>query len=286
MYRIGTAARLAQVSVRTLRHYDDLGLLRPARVEPATGYRWYGAAEMARLHRILVLRDLGVPLGEIATLLDDDVTPDELRGILLLRRAEAHERIAAEQQRLARVEARIDELEGDTVHDHDVTMKDLDPVAVVAASETLTAAGDPGEITAALGRLYPRLHHVLAAHGVAPGPLSYALYDELDDDWQEERVTAALAVTGDVTVEDDGVHTVVLPAARAAATVVRGAPEEVFAAGFAALRRWLDATGAVEVAQLREVYFDCDGPRATWVTELQAVLASPQATPTKPASVA
>jgi DNA-binding transcriptional MerR regulator len=256
-----------------LRHYDEIGLLRPARIDPDTGYRWYGPAEVERLHRIVALRDLGVSLAEIAELLAEDVTPEQLRGILLLRRAEAHERIAAEQQRLARVEARIDELEGATVNDHDVTIKQLDPVPVVAASEALAAAGDPAEIGAVLGRLYPRLHRALATDGITAGPFSYALYDELDDDWQEEKVTAALGVGDDVTVEDDGVRTAVLPPARAATTVVRGAPEEVFAAGFAALRRWLDATGPIEVTQLREVYLDCDGPRDSWITELQAVLA-------------
>ena len=85
MYRIGTAARLAQVSVRTLRHYDDVGLLSPANVDSETGYRWYGPEQLARLHRILALRDLGVPLGEIAELLGKDVTVEHLRGILLLR---------------------------------------------------------------------------------------------------------------------------------------------------------------------------------------------------------
>ena len=114
VYRIGTVARLAQVSVRTLRHYDDVGLLHPTRVDPDTGYRWYGPEQLARLHRILALRDLGVPLGEIAELLGNDVTVEQLRGILLLRRAEAHDRMTAEADRLARVEARLQQLEETT----------------------------------------------------------------------------------------------------------------------------------------------------------------------------
>jgi DNA-binding transcriptional MerR regulator len=72
MYGIGTVARLAQVSVRTLRHYDDLGLLKPARVDPATGYRYYTPDQVLRLHRILVLRDLGVSLSKVGQLIDDD----------------------------------------------------------------------------------------------------------------------------------------------------------------------------------------------------------------------
>ena len=72
MYGIGLVARLAQVSVRTLRHYDNLGLLKPSHVDPLTGYRHYTPDQVLRLHRILVLRDLGVPLAQIGGLIDDD----------------------------------------------------------------------------------------------------------------------------------------------------------------------------------------------------------------------
>lgn len=96
MYGIGTVARLAQVSVRALRHYDHVGLLRPAHVDPVTGYRYYAPDQVLRLHRILVLRDLGVPLPEIGQLVDDDVTVEQLRGILRLRQAEARARLATQ----------------------------------------------------------------------------------------------------------------------------------------------------------------------------------------------
>lgn len=227
---------------------------------------------MTRLHRILVLRDLGVSLAEIRDLLDEDVTPEQLRGILLLRRAEAEERLADERTRLARVEARIALLEGDTVTDHDVTIKELAPIPVAAATEAL-APGDERDVAAALGRLYPRLHQALSDHDVTWDSLSYALYDDLDHNWQEERVTAALGVAPDAVFDDGDVRTVVLPAARAATTIVRGAPQDVYGPAFQAIHDWLAAQGPVDVVQLREVYLDCDGPRDTWVTELQAVLA-------------
>jgi DNA-binding transcriptional MerR regulator len=271
VYRIGVVARFAQVSVRTLRHYDELGLLVPAQIDDATGYRWYGPEEIAHLHRILVLRDLGVSLNEIRILLDEEhVTSDELRGILFLRRAEARERIDDEQRRLARVEARIRLLEGDSMVDHDVTLKQLDATAVIATSEQCSTVE---EVTAALGRMYPRLHHALVTRGLSAGPFAFALYDDLDEDWKHERVTAALAVDDSVVVDDDDIDTTILPAVRAATTIVRGAPDDVYYRGFQALHDWLEATGPHAVAQLREVYIDCDGPRDSWVTELQAVIA-------------
>jgi DNA-binding transcriptional MerR regulator len=274
MYRIGVVARFAQVSVRTLRHYDEVGLLAPAQVDEVTGYRWYGPDEIARLHRILVMRDLGLSLVEIRELLDTEVTPEMLRGILFLRHAEARERIETEERRLAHVDARIRLLEDDHMTDHDITVKGLDPVWVVGAHEELPSPWDPQHVAAALGRLYPLVHGALAARGAEPGAISYAVYDLLSVDWQEQRVTAALPVSDDVAIDDDGVRTFLLPAVQAATTIVSGAPEAVFGPGFRALHAWLDSMGrAPDVTQLREVYLDCDGARDTWVTELQAVLA-------------
>ncbi|MFF3442214.1 helix-turn-helix domain-containing protein [Streptosporangium sp. NPDC002721] len=70
MWRIGQLARMAGVSERTLRHYDRTGLLAPAATDRATGYRWYGVAELSRLERIRALRRLGLPLRQIADLLE------------------------------------------------------------------------------------------------------------------------------------------------------------------------------------------------------------------------
>ena len=70
MWRIGQLARMVGVSERTLRHYDKIGLLVPASVDGLTGYRWYGVAELSRLERIRGLQRLGLPLRQIADLLD------------------------------------------------------------------------------------------------------------------------------------------------------------------------------------------------------------------------
>ncbi|MFD4295377.1 MerR family transcriptional regulator [Rhodococcus sp. NPDC058505] len=67
---VGEVARLVGVSVRTLHHYDEIGLVRPSGRTPS-GYRTYSAADVERLHRVLTYRELGFPLEEIATLLDD-----------------------------------------------------------------------------------------------------------------------------------------------------------------------------------------------------------------------
>jgi DNA-binding transcriptional MerR regulator len=269
MYGIGLVARLAQVSVRTLRHYDDLGLLKPSYVDPLTGYRYYTPEQVLRLHRILVLRDLGVPLVQIGQLIDDDVTVEQLRGILRLRQSEARSRLAAQTEQLRRVELRLAQLEEASVADYDVIVKRLEPMRVVAVSEDLTGYD---QIGASCDRLYPRLHAALAARGVPFDGLSLALYEDTGDERWPLRITTALRLPPGLTIDGDGLTTIELAAVeRAATTVVRGAPA-LFPGGFRALHEWVDQTGARATAFERELYIDCDGPRDTWVTELQVLM--------------
>jgi DNA-binding transcriptional MerR regulator len=269
MYGIGLVARLAQVSVRTLRHYDELGLLKPSRVDPLTGYRYYTPDQVLRLHRILVLRDLGVPLAQIGGLLDDDVTVEQLRGILRLRQAEARAQLAAQTDQLRRVEIRLAQLEEASVSDYDVIVKRLEPMRVVALTEELESYTQIGP---ACGRLYPRLQAALAQRAVPCDGLSIAQYEETGDESRPVRITTALPVPVGVTIDGDGMSTIELAAVeRAATTVVRGDPAQ-FAAAFRALHDWVDQTGDQATAFERELYIDCDGPRDTWVTELQVLM--------------
>ncbi|WP_255355663.1 MerR family transcriptional regulator, partial [Frankia sp. CpI1-P] len=85
MFSIGDFARRGLVSVRMLRHYDALGLLRPAHVDPVSGYRFYQADQFARLNRIIALKDLGLTLTQVRAILDEQVSVAELRGMLRLR---------------------------------------------------------------------------------------------------------------------------------------------------------------------------------------------------------
>src|SRR3712207_4435815 len=111
MLSIGHFARQGRVSVRMLRHYDAIGLLRPAHVDPTTGYRSYDARQLSRLNRIVALKGLGFTLQQVRSVLDDEVGVEELRGMLRLRQAELQSQIAADTARLTQVEARLQILE-------------------------------------------------------------------------------------------------------------------------------------------------------------------------------
>src|ERR671937_1198634 len=72
LWKIGDLAAATGLTVRTLHHYDEIGLLRPSERTQA-GYRLYGEEDVRRLYEIRALRDLGIPLSEIPDALDGDV---------------------------------------------------------------------------------------------------------------------------------------------------------------------------------------------------------------------
>jgi DNA-binding transcriptional MerR regulator len=157
MFRIGEFSRIARVSMRLLRYYDELGLLRPAHTDSSNGYRYYTAAQLAQLNRILVLRDLGFTLEQIEQVVHAGVSPDELRGMLLLRRAEIEQSQAELAQRLRVLESRIAALE--TEHDglpDDVVIRAEPERRYLALRTQQTSIGPAIELALEMQREIPR----------------------------------------------------------------------------------------------------------------------------------
>jgi DNA-binding transcriptional MerR regulator len=103
MIRIGDFARLARVSVRALRHYEATGLLSPAHVDARSRYRYYDAEQLTVLERLLLLKDLGLPLATIRTLLA--APPAEFRSAISKHRAVLSRQIEEQKRTLERVGA-------------------------------------------------------------------------------------------------------------------------------------------------------------------------------------
>src|SRR3954468_14718795 len=161
MLSIGEFAQLGGVSPRMLRHYDELGLLKPERVDPSTGYRSYEFVQLASLHWLVALRDLGLSLQQIGEVLPEDPTVEQLRGMLRLRRAELEQQLIEDEARLRRVEAHLRALEGDVVSNLDVVVKTREPIRVVEVQGRAPGFGHEN-LEPVFERLVPQ---VLAAIG-------------------------------------------------------------------------------------------------------------------------
>ena len=113
MFQIGEFSKLGQVSPRMLRHYDQLGLLKPGQVDKWTGYRYYTIDQLAQLHRIIALKEMGLSLEQVGDLLKsgEALHPERLRGMLTLARSLVEREILEHRDRLHRVEARRQQIE-------------------------------------------------------------------------------------------------------------------------------------------------------------------------------
>src|SRR6266700_82528 len=133
MLKIHDFARLGEVSTTTLRYYDEIGLLIPASVDPQTGYRFYTINQLSHLHRILALKELGLGLAQITQILHEEVSPEELQGMLRLKQAELQQRIRAEQEQLTRLEARLNYFEQrGSMPTYEVVLKAVKPLTAIS----------------------------------------------------------------------------------------------------------------------------------------------------------
>ena len=134
MLKIGEFSQEAQVSVKTLRYYDRVGLLRPAWKDRFSGYRYYHRSQLDDLNRILALKELGFNLDQVQTILQENLTPSELRAMFILKRSELQTEIQSHQDRLKQIEAQLHKLEEFT--DEQQIAEVLFPVEQEAVSAT------------------------------------------------------------------------------------------------------------------------------------------------------
>jgi DNA-binding transcriptional MerR regulator/effector-binding domain-containing protein len=264
MFAIGDFARLGRVSVRMLRHYDALGLLVPARVEPSTGYRSYAAAQLSRLNRIIALKDLGFTLRQVGEVLDEKVGIDELQGMLRLRRAELETEAEAARARLLSVEARLAIIEAEgRMPAAEVVVKRI-PAIRVAETTGIAASYESADVGPVIGPLFDQLCSRLEAAGIETVGAGIACYEPAADG---VLIHAALPVAVDLG-PGSGFEVVDLPPIEAATLVHHGSMDT---ADFAVqqLGRWIEANGYHSLGYARELNLECPPDRNLWVTELQ-----------------
>lgn len=267
MYSIGEFAALARVSVRMLRHYDAIALLRPARVDPRTGYRFYAIEQLPALLRIVELRQLGVGLERILTLSREADADAGLRAVLAERRTELEAMIAENRDRIARIERRLRHLEGTTVSN--IVYKPLDAVTVYAATGRAAGMG-PEHVMPVIGPLIGGLDESLIAAGrpmLEPGIFWY----DADDEGMDVHVSYVAEPT---PVVGPGYEVVELPDIATAATLLHRGDMSGIGESWMRLLEGVVHDGYRVTGPTREVYLVAEGhePGPDWVTELQVAV--------------
>ncbi|GHO70341.1 MerR family transcriptional regulator [Ktedonobacter sp. SOSP1-52] len=264
MLKIGEFARLSQVSIKTLRHYDALNVLRPARIYPESGYRLYEIGQLVDMVRILALKDCGFTLEEIARLLQTYDTKT-VEALLHQRIAAQEQLVADEQARLQRMIARTQQLaDADRVPLYDVALKQTEPLTLVGLRQCVAT-------TAEIGPFAQMVMRHCEQHGVvSSGPLIHLYYDEsqLDEGFDlfvGMSVTALPPSLADLCCER------LAGGEQVACVIYRGDYRNISSA-YSALDRWLSTSSYRIAGPCREIYHlnptHTDDP-ASYITEIQ-----------------
>ncbi|MEV4115776.1 MerR family transcriptional regulator [Nonomuraea sp. NPDC049695] len=266
MFSIGDFARLGLVSVRMLRHYDAIGLLRPAHVDPVTGYRSYQAAQLSRLNRIVAIKDLGFTLEQVSAILDEKVSAEELHGMVRMRRAQLEAQINADLARLRGVEARLRTIEREGhLQTAEIVLKAVSPVRVAELSAR-AASYESEHIGPVIKPLFGEIcRRVEAASVRITGP-GLAYYEEEDDGSVMIHACLPAAVTSGDPYDFQVVD---LPALPTAATIIHHGSMDATLPTFQALAHWIEENGYRSLGLAREISLYCPDNLDEWVTELQ-----------------
>lgn len=258
---IGRFSRMCRLTVKALRHYDELGLLRPAMVDPDSGYRYYSPIQAVEANRIRLLRELEMPLEEIRAVINER---DSQRVQQLVGRH--RDRIQERVQRYGRVLDLLHKLttqEGDM--DYQVKVKQMEPQHVLSVRTNTTLARMQETFGAAFGQLFGYLGRL----GVKPAGPPFAVYH--DPEFREDDIDVEICVPVERRVTGDAsMRGWQSPAGTAACTIHAGSYDEVHNA-YAALTPWIQAQGHAIAGPPREVYLvgpgEADDP-AEYRTEI------------------
>lgn len=176
MFKISQFAKLGQVSVKTLRYYDEIGLLKPAYTDKETSYRYYQAHQLCILNRIFAFKELGFTLEQIRHLLNKEISIEQMKGMFRLKLAEIQAQIEQEQARLQRIQERWERMEkegGLNKTKHEVVLKQVDQQPILSLRKQTSIERIPSlfeQLNQQVGmKRYSSLSKIVLWHDCQPG---------------------------------------------------------------------------------------------------------------------
>jgi len=268
MLSIGDFSKLSRVPVKTLRYYDEIGLFKPLDVDRFTGYRHYSASQLIRLNRILVMKDMGLSLEQIALLLDEDLTPDQIRGMLRLKQVELHQQLIEGQARLVRIEAWLQAFEQEiTMPTYDVVLKKVAPLRV---AQVHGIAPSMEVIGPTLDRLFDQVMEYIKQQGAIASEPATTLYYDVEFGERNVSVGACMPFEGSIS-DGEQVKVDELPAVETMASVIHHGSFSTMSQAYNAILKWIEANGYHISGPNRELNLEYErgGDQAKFITEIQ-----------------
>lgn len=255
MFKIGDFARLNRVSVKTLRHYDSLGLLQPEKIDNFTGYRYYSASQMPKLNKILALKDVCFSLEEIAVILNNNMSTEQIHTLLEIKHTEIAERLKAEQERLFRVHNLIKAYKQEEfLMNYDIVIKPIEPILVASVRDYIPSYSEQGH-------LWNELVEYIQRHGAKMVPPCMVIYHDTEGNRDSNiDVEVIEPILGEIP-ESSRIKCRVLEGVQDMATLVHKGPYQNLHLAYTAICKWIEDNGYQITQSPRELYL-----KGEWVT--------------------
>lgn len=265
MLKIGLFSKICQVSIKTLRYWDSVGLLKPAQVDPFTGYRYYTIEQVNEVHRIHALKAMGLSLEQIGTMLRDNLTAADLRLLLKVRALEIQSQIAEAEATLTFIESRLRQLDtDDRPPEYEAVLKSMPSVPVYTLRRTVPTMDALVDLLA-LGHAAARKNE---------DPRLTALFHDEAFDREHIDVEVAFAAEGNSAphlADGSPWQRAELPPVALMACTVHSGQWLTLPQGYGFLGKWMAANGYEVVGVGREVFHHIgwEENHHTTVTEIQ-----------------
>ena len=231
MFKIGEFSKLAQVSIRMLRYYDEMGLLKPAKIDKFTNYRLYSVEQISDLNKIIFLRDLGFNISEISVTLNNWDT-EFIEKQLERKRLITVKTISSEQDKLNKIELAKENIRQEKAFKHyDVTIKSIPSYQVLSLRRIV-----PDYY--AEGLLWIEMSAFAEENNIQISNSSFTIY--YDADYKEKDVDMEICATVDkMGINMNGFTYRNTDAVEIMATTLVYGPFENIAGAYLAFARWL-----------------------------------------------
>jgi DNA-binding transcriptional MerR regulator len=260
LYKIGLFSQMSRITIKTLRHYDEVGLLKPAYIDEFTGYRYYSSTELPILHEILSLRQMGLSLEEIGKV-QKGISVETL---LIQKKAELLKKIAEETMKLSQVEYYLHHK--NEVGDYSVILKELPEVVVASMRTIIPSYNELFNIVPPMGREMERLGCVCAVP-------EYCFNIYHDGEYKETNVDVEICEAVTEKKEDsDMINFKRIDKVETAACVLHKGSYDGFPKAYGALMQWMEKNGFELIDYPRESYIDGIWNKDSieeWLTEIQ-----------------
>ncbi|MBR5416948.1 MAG: MerR family transcriptional regulator [Clostridiales bacterium] len=245
MLKIGEFSKLSRVSIRMLRHYDDLGLLKPAMIDEFTGYRFYKEEQLFVMGRITALKDMGFALADIAKIMDDYDNKEKLEQYLTKQQQELKKISDETEYKLMLLDTARKRLRKEQSMSFDVTTKVIPERYAATVHMVVPHYEDEGILWGKLQECKTPL---------VPADPCLAAAEFLDKEFKEENVEIVVWMTVKGEYEDtENVKFKTLPAVKVASCVIKGSYEQMGEAT-ATVASWIAENGFEVTGPMFNIY--------------------------------